>query len=324
MTSETGEKTLDLGDGLSLAYEETGDSTSSTVVVFFHGVFGVGRAAKLSPVLESRGVHFIAPTLPGWGNSSPVPKNSTYHDYLYHSITALLCHLHPSVDDLRIYLAGGSFGTVVTQILYGAPYDHFPYGRHIIAVLLLAPFSPPHAHKEFNQCLTWSNSLMIGSPAKIIPFNIVPRLAVSSMKGKLSTQAGAKEFIDDFVFKKMGRAEVEAFEKWKRDKELKDGEELNDMADGIYRSVQKSWEGLLITPSVFHAGWGGYSPASLDDEHTKPVFIVVTKGDKETRLMGEWLARTLKNATLRYEAGGHVGTLFVMDDIWADFMGRFA
>lgn len=50
--------------------------------------------------------------------------------------------------------------------------------------------------------------------------------------------------------------------------------------------------------------------------------VVVTHGDQETKKMGEWLASQLKNVHVRYEEGGHIGTLFVMEDIWAEFLSR--
>ena len=49
----------------------------------------------------------------------------------------------------------------------------------------------------------------------------------------------------------------------------------------------------------------------------------LTKYDREMTQMGEWLAARLKNARIRYGEGGHVGALFVMDDIWDDFMSQF-
>ncbi|KAI0347353.1 alpha/beta-hydrolase [Trametopsis cervina] len=319
----TQEKSLDLGDGLTLAYEEIGYPSSSEVVIFFHGVLSVGMASEIPPAFEARHIHFIAPTLPGWGNSSPVPRGVEYHDYLYRCIDALLRHLHPDKDDLRLYISGGSFGTVVSQIIYGAPYDKFPYGRQIVAMLLIAPFSPPHHHKEFNKSLSLSNWIAVGTPAKVIPFKLFFRLGIVGLKTKVNTPEAAKKFINDYVFEHMKPNEMQAFVKWKHAKGLKDGEELDTLADGVYRSTRKTWAGLLGVSDVIHSNWGGYNPAQLDEEHTKPVFFCLTKEDKDTLRMGEWLAGQLRGSLVRYEEGGHVGSLFVMDDIWEDFLARY-
>ncbi|KAI0787082.1 Alpha/Beta hydrolase protein [Irpex lacteus] len=324
MPSESKEKLLELSNGLTLAYEEAGDTSSTNVVIFFHGIFGVGAApSSLPPALASRQFHYIAPTLPGWGNSSPVPTNVAYHDHLYRCVTALLQHTHPHPENLRLYLAGGSFGTVPAQILYGAPYDKFPLGRHIVAVLLIAPFSPFHCHQGYAKCLSWVSWLGVGPPAKIVPFHVLPRLGVLAIRGKISTPEGGKSFINEFVFKDMKSREREAFRAWKERKGLKDGEELDEMADGVYRSMLKTTEGFVTTADVLHSGWGGYSPAALDGNHAKPVFMVLTREDRETRMMGEWLASQLKSSLIRYEEGGHLGSLFVMDSIWEDFMQHY-
>ena len=322
MTSS--EKLLDLQDGLTLAYEEKGDSSSSNVVIFFHGIFSVGIAYELPPAFETRQIHYIAPTLPGWGNSSPVPANTTYHDYLYRCITALLQHTHPNANDLKLYLSGGSFGTVPAQLLYGAPYDKFPYGKHIVAMLLLAPFSPFYCHKEYAKQMSWISWIGVGPLTKYIPGHMLARLGARAIKSKINTPEGAKAFINDFVFKNMKPKEMEAFRAWKARKNLRDGEELDPMADGIYRSMQKTSQGFLVVADVLHSDWGGYNPTKLDGEHAKPAMFVLTKEDKETKWMGEWLASKLPGSSIRYEEGGHVGSLFVMDDIWEDFMTRYS
>ncbi|KAJ3529726.1 hypothetical protein NM688_g7812 [Phlebia brevispora] len=318
------EHLLELPGGAVLAYAEAGNPASPDVVMFFHGVFGVGSIKRIAPIFEDNNAHFINPTLPGWGESSPVPADAAYHTYLYEAVTHLITSIHPDTEHLRLYLAGGSFGTVVAQILYGAPYDQFPLGRHIAGLLLLAPFSPPHAHKQFSQCLTWPNYLMIGTPARFVPFNLVARLGRWMLKSKVDTREHAEGFIREFAFTKMTPEEQEACERWKAAKGIEDGDEVKELADGVYRSVRNTWEGFMTVPSVFQSGWGGYSPADLDEQHSKPVLIVITHRDWETKKMGEWLGSQLKNAHVRYEEGGHVASMFVMDDIWSDFMTRVA
>lgn len=323
MTEFQPEQLLLLPDGRTVAYATSGDASSTDIVVFFHGVFGVGMApTTLAPALVDRKVHYIAPTLPGWGNTSPLSPGTPFHEQLYRDFTAVIEHLHSRVDDLKLYVSGGSFGSVAAQILYGAPYEKFPLGRHIQGLLLLAPFSPFRVHKEYASCLNWNSWFAVGPPSRIVPGGLIMRLAAFAMKRKMDTPEHADEFMRDFVFKNMTQPERELYVKWKADKRIKDGEEVKHLADGVYRSVQKSWDGFKAVPSVFQSDWGGYSPAELDDEHSKPVLLFLTKEDKETRQMGEWLAGKLKDSRVRYGEGGHIGSLFVMDDIWADFMSQ--
>lgn len=317
------EQLLALPHDRTLAYATSGDPTSTNVVLFFHGVFGVGTAADpLSPALLERGVHFVAPTLPSWGNTSPIPHGVGFHDQLYQDVTALINHLHPNVDGLKLYISGGSFGTVPAQMLYGAPYERFPLGRHIAGLLLLAPFSPFSVHKDYSKCLSLANYLFLGPGSQYIPFKLVPRLGVAMLKGKVDTREHAEQFMRDHFLSKMTPEERELCEQWKVKWGIKDGEEGKEMADGMYRSVRNGWDGFMAVPGVLRSDWGGYSPSKLDDEHSKPVLLFLTHGDPEMKAMGEWLGGQLKNAHIRYGAGGHIGALFVLDDIWADFMSR--
>ena len=95
------------------------------------------------------------------------------------------------------------------------------------------------------------------------------------------------------------------------------------MAQGVHRSVRRGWDGYMVVAETMHSNWGGYSPAELDDEHTKPVLLFLTNEDWETKKMGEWLATQLRNTRVKYGEGRNLGGLFVLDDIWADFMSQF-
>jgi hypothetical protein len=87
------EKLLALPGGRTLAYAEAGNVASTTLVIFFHGAFSVGNAKRPSAVLLEKGVHFVAPTLPGWGNSSPTRHGEAYATSLATDITTLIDHL---------------------------------------------------------------------------------------------------------------------------------------------------------------------------------------------------------------------------------------
>ncbi|KAI0080633.1 hypothetical protein K474DRAFT_1704450 [Panus rudis PR-1116 ss-1] len=50
------------------------------------------------------------------------------------------------------------------------------------------------------------------------------------------------------------------------------------------------------------------------------IVFVATEEDSDDTSIGEWLAAQMPNARQVYEEGGHLASLFVMDNTWADFM----
>jgi len=274
------EKFLALPGGRTLAYADSGNSSSTTLFLFFHGAFGVGETKRTSPVLIEKGVHFVAPTLPGWGNSSPPARDIPYSTSLATDIHTLIKHLHPNDADLKLYIGGGSYGTVPAQILYGAAYEVFPCGRNIVGMLLVAPFTPFHCDKNYTKCMSWSKYISVGPPARILPGKLLPRLVKLLLATKLGTVEGAKKFIRKTLFDKMEESERNAFARWRDSKGLAEDQVESEMAQNVVRSVAKSWDGFLDIADVLHSGWGGFTPAGLDDEHgRRPILVVTSKGD---------------------------------------------
>lgn len=314
------EKYLELSDGRTLAYAESGNSSSSTLVLYMHGMFTIGRASD-SKVLLEKDIHYIAPTLPGWGTSSPRNKDKSFALGLVSDITALIDHLHPHDLNLKIYVAGGSYGTVPAQMLYGAPFDVFPYGRYVAGCMLLGPISPPRYDTDYTKSLTMANYISIGPPSQYIPFKLVPRLVAFIIHRKVKTVEDAERFIRGLLFDKMEEEERAAFKKWKEENGKKDGELEREMAEGVRTSVQYSWEGCLDAPDVIHEDWG-FNPAQLDDEHNKrPIFIVSTDGDTMAPdANARWLAASYKNSRNQSLPGGHIAAVYHMNDLWRQFL----
>ena len=314
------EKYLELSDGRTLAYAESGNSSSSNLVIYMHGMFTVGSASN-SKVLMEKDVHYISPTLPGWGTSSPRNKDKSFALGIVLDITALIGHLHPHDLNLKIYIAGGSFGTVPAQILYGAPFDVFPYGRYVAGCMLLGPLSPPRYDKDYVKSLTMANYISIGPPSRYIPFKLVPRLVTFFIHRQVKTLEGAERFIRSHLFDKMTEEESAAFKKWKEDNGKKDGEFERNLAEGLKTSVQYTWEGCLDAPDAIHEDWG-FNPALLDDEHNKrPIFIVTTDGDTMAPSSNaKWLAASYKNSRYQSFPGGHIAAIYHMDDLWKQFL----
>ncbi|OBZ76192.1 hypothetical protein A0H81_03969 [Grifola frondosa] len=221
----------------------------------------------------------------------------------------------------KLYIAGGSMGTVPAQILYGASYDVFPLGRRIVALLLIAPFSPFHHHKRYTHYLPWGNYFAVGPPASLVPFNLIPRAMKIIIQRKLRTLEGATAFVHQFLFSKMDESERETFQKWRHQRGLAEGQLEREIAQGMMRSVSKSWEGFLTMPSVLHSDWG-FNPAMLDGEHMrKPMLVVMSRGDDMVpNGMAEYLLENYRNARAIHLEGGHISSIWKADEIWAEFM----
>lgn len=189
------EKSLNLPDDRILAYSDIGEPSSSCLVIFFHGVFNVGSASRLGQALFNKRVHYVAPTLLGWGKSSPRNKGVPYHAALAADITALIEHLHPQDPDLKIYLADGSYGTVPAQILYGAPFNVFPFGKQVLGCMLLAPISPLRLHKGHAKSMTTSTYFAIGPPSQYAVVRLLRHLAPVFLRKTTGTLDGAEKFI---------------------------------------------------------------------------------------------------------------------------------
>lgn len=321
LTGKVAEKQLDLTGSRVLAYSESGNSSSSILVLFFHGVFGVGNASNPSRVLVDKNVHFVAPTLPGWGNSSPRLGEASYAAEFAADINALIEHLHPRDISLKLYVGGGSYGTVPAQMLYGLPFDIFPPGRYLKGCLLLSPFSPFRWHEGYGKGLTWPNYIGVGPPTRFMPFRLFQRMAKFVLQGKLQTAEKAESFIRETLFNHMGEEELAAFTHWKAKQGKEEGQVEREFGENAMKSVHKTWEGFMEVADVAHSDWG-FRPDRLDDNHaSRPVLIVAAAGDKVAPDdMAKWLASTYKNAQLKSVEGGHLAAMFHFDDIWTQFL----
>ncbi|KAG6896638.1 hypothetical protein C0992_006975 [Termitomyces sp. T32_za158] len=318
---------LVLPEGRTLAYEEGGITSSSTVVIFLTGLLSVGIVRRLSPALQAKRVHYIAPTLPGYGNTSPPSSGIPYSITIAKDISLLLTHLHPDTSELELYISGGSFGTVPAQMLYGAPFHVFPQGRYIRGMLLLGAF-PPFVRDEktgfdYTRSMNWRDYISVGPFSRFIPFRMLQHLAKLFIQTKLSSQGSAERFIREFLFDKMGEEEKKMYQTWRLKTGYEEGQLAREMAENNRRSVEKTWEGFLSTPEVLNSDWGwGVELGGLDEEHRAGRRVMIVAGTEDDATTIEWaryLASKYPSSRLKTLSGGHIVALFQMDEIWADF-----
>ncbi|KAK0242862.1 Alpha/Beta hydrolase protein [Armillaria nabsnona] len=319
------DKRLALPGGRTLAYADNGNTSSSTLILFLHGAFSVGDASRLSPILVEKNIHFIAPSLPGWGKSSPVPDPSNYPMTFASDMSALLVHLRADAVHLKIIICGYSFGTVAAQMLYGAPASVFSFRSQISSLVLLAPHSPPHCHMDYAKDMSWQSYFLTGPPSRYIPFNIPARLARCALVAKLNSVSEAEVLIRRSFFDCMTDREREMYLRWREERGLNEGQFEREMAANMRRSVGQTWEGFLHIPTIYHSGWGGLSPSTLikgrEDGFAPPVYLVAAKWDQTVSVnVAQWLAGQYPNATLRVVDGSHISLILNLDNVWREIL----
>ena len=313
------EHILQLSNGRQLAYAHNGPPASRTVVLFFSGLLSVGKAVDVPDPCRELGIHWIAPTPMGMGNSSPRNPGEAYHVALTRDMIQLLSHLYPDDGYDRLYVAGGSYGSVPAQMLYGAPYELFPAGRKIVGGLFVAGFSPFRYHAGYASTLSWHTWFSVGPPTRVIPFQLIQRLFSSILAPKVKSLEGAKTLLNEILFSKMDAEEKAVFKTWAESKGRTEDGVIANMAEGAVRSTNQ-WEGFIEVSDVVHSDWG-FDPARLDEEHaSKPVLVVGSEKDDMGGATNAWMAANYSGAKLRVVPGGHISALFYMDGIWSEMI----
>lgn len=312
------EHILPLPDNRQVAYAHNGPSHSRVVILFFSGLMSVGNARDVAQPCRDIGAHWIAPTIPGAGNSSPRTPGEEFHVALARDMTALLSHLHPEGFD-TLYVSGGSYGTVHAQMLYGASYDLFPAGRKLAGCMILAGFSPFRQHRGYAKTLTWQNWFSVGPPALLTPFHLLQRLMSVAIASKLRTLSGAKDLFQQLLFSHMDEAERRMLAAYLERKNRTQEEFVASLAKGAMRACT-IWDGFYEVSDVLHSDWG-FAPAALDEEHaSKPIVIAGSQLDHLGGSTNGWMAVNYKSSTLKISPGGHISSLYYLDDLWTELL----
>jgi hypothetical protein len=217
----------------------------------------------------SVGILWIASTLPGMGNSSIRGLTEPYLVAFSRDMTALLQHLYPASAFDAIHLAGGSYGPVQAQMLYGAPYDMFPPGRKIVGCIIMAGFSPFKYDTDYAKKLNWQNWFSL-RPLSQLPFHPLQRLFNTFVASKFKSLDGARDFLRQTLLSKMDEEESSLFDQWLKKGAITEFDFADEMARRAVKCCQ-AWGGFMEVPDVIHSDWG-FEPAMLDGEHaTKPM-----------------------------------------------------
>ncbi|TFK55821.1 hypothetical protein OE88DRAFT_1652310 [Heliocybe sulcata] len=313
-------RTLDVSDGCTIEYADNGNPASNTVVLFLTGAFGIADASDASPALRERDIHFISMTFPGWGRTSAASVAEEVPSQLLKQVTALIDHLHPASSleaELKLYVAGGSPGTVAAQVLYGASYDVFPLGRHIKGMLLLSPFYPFKYHTTYYRSLSWEDYMAIGPPVHYIAFKLAFRLFKLLLGRGMNIVEGAERLARKGLFERMKDEERAAYANWRAKRGMQEGNLERKFAGNVVRSVEKTWEGFMQVSDILRCDWG-FNPETLDAHHKSRAVLVVALSE-EGKGMVNYVAR-IYDGRVKLLQGGHIVSLFHLDEIWAEFL----
>ncbi|KAF9782861.1 hypothetical protein BJ322DRAFT_1073122 [Thelephora terrestris] len=301
---------LTLDPGRVVAYHQDGDPQSNDVLLFFAGIFSIGSIKHTFPIVKEKGLHHVSFTLPGWGDASPVPPSSTFAETLIGDITALFDHLYTDKSNLKIYVAGGSFGTVPAQVIYGAPFDVFPLGRNVAGLMLLAPFSPFRIHTDYAKSLSWRDWVGVGPLTKYLPISSLLSLAMGS---KFKSVDSAEQMLRQILFDKMDETEKEKLEAHCQKLGTTPDKFVKTWAEESMKSVENGWEGYKQVAVALHSDWGFTFP--LDDEHARgKVLIKAANNDGLGSGMAKYLAQNYANAEFVTCEGGHISGIYTLNE----------
>lgn len=292
------EHILPLPDGRQLAYALNGPLNSKTVIIFFSGLFSVGTAYDIPSPCRDINALWIAPTPIGMGNTSSRDPKELYHKTLARDTTHLLNHLYPNSDYDALYVAGGSYGTVPAQMLYGAPPSIFPAAPKLVGCMLMAAFSPIKHHAEYAKSLSWQNWISIGPPSQM-PFRMVQNAFKAGVGSKMTDLAGTKKFMRDTLWDMMDEREQEEMKRHLERKGITEDEYVTRQAEGALRSV-RNWDGFMEVADVMREDWG-FVPG---EEVEKRILIVGSSEDKIGGCGHKWLVSRYKGARERVVPGG--------------------
>lgn len=313
------EHILALPNNRQLAYAHAGPVTSQTVVLFLHGLFSVGSAPIIPVSCQELGVHWIAPTLPGMGKSSTRDMSIPYHVSLAKDMTALLSHLYPTDSLETLYLLGVSYGSVPTQMLYGAPYEFFPPGRKIAASILMAGFSPFKYHTGYAKDLSWQTWFLFGPPSQRLPCHFLQWVFRVVVGSKVKTLVGAKSFLQQSFIARIDDEESSRLSHWLETNKLSQDALVEQMAGGIVRCCQ-NWDGFMESSDIIHSDWG-FEPKELDNLHaSKPMLVVGSEDDQVGGSSNDWIVDKYRSARFKLIPGGHNSSLYYIDELWREMI----
>lgn len=323
------EESILLPDGRLLSFTQCGDMTSSNVIIFFHGVFGVG-VAENSNFYQKLGYRSICPSLPGWGTSSPWPRSLPLSAFAS-DISFLLNFVMGDVPLKTLVIGGGSYGTVwAYSVAANKPPDlmkKIEPRNCIKGLLILGGFSPFREHKGCTEQMTWLNWLTVSRPATYFPLRYLHPFAglliSSKIKGNID---GSLVLLRQILTgpKAMTSEEKNDVEAWAQQNGSSFADWEYKMARNMSLSLLHTLEGYDFVPTLINADWGFKledikigmpSPTQLAPIHDVPAVLpsVVVVGAQRDHLsplpLQRYVAEHIPGAQLIELPGNHISVV---------------
>ncbi|KAI9018906.1 Alpha/Beta hydrolase protein [Hyaloraphidium curvatum] len=302
-----GERILRLRDGRSLAYTECGDPAGRAILCF-HGALGVGDFSAFSKTFAAAGYRVVAPTLPGWGSSSPSAGDVWAAAY-FRDVAELLDHLAIEKCDAM----GVSYGSLAA--LNAAANLPARVGR----CLLMSGFAPfRHPGLDYSLGMGFQTKLTMGWFARANPW--FARFTASAVRKYLGTPAAAAKFAQDNLAGQMN-ADEKAQQAALRAKDPSDPR-LDPAVMGLnmHLSMAKCEKGYTTIPQNLWDPdlWGLKSL----EEFPVPLYVTGATGDAYAPInLQRFLAKTAPKGTTKMveHAGGHLSYSFLFEELFPPF-----
>ncbi|CAF3294816.1 unnamed protein product [Rotaria sp. Silwood2] len=216
-------------------------------------------------------------------------------------------------ENLRITVAGSSYGSVFAQICFCTSTDIMPEITNVQSLIILSGFSPFKYHKEYTTGMSWLNYFTVGIPA--IYFPSITKLMGSYIQKKTRNIEEAKGFLRKQLFDQMDDEEKASLRKSEEEKNKPSGWLIEMMSRNMCLSISKTMAGFNDIPRVLHSDWG-FDPKKLPSSPKRKVLIITTHEDKMAHMeMSMYLVESYPNAEIQILNGGHLGALFEFDTI---------
>ncbi|UKZ52960.1 hypothetical protein TrVGV298_006746 [Trichoderma virens] len=118
----------------------------------------------------------------------------------------------------------------------------------------------------------------------------------------------------------MDDEEKQIFQEWLQKNNFTEHTIIEEMARRTVKCCS-NWDGFMEVSDIIHSDWG-FDPRTLDAEHSsKPVLVVGSNKDYIGGGTNDWLVANYKYAKLKLLPGGHISSLFFMDEVCREMIG---
>lgn len=318
MNSPDREELCGLLDGRTIAFTLCGDKDSAKLLLAFHGALGVGDFFAFDQTFTRHGYLVVAPTLPGWGNSTPSPREIWVADY-WKDARFLIRHLEhvlqrrlPLID-----VMGVSYGSLAALNVAGqSGVDEFPRVRHCLITSGFVPFRMPGL--DYSIGMPFQQRLTMGAFARINPwFAMFTGSIVGYYMRDVET---ATKFAENNLMGQLNAVEKDQLEQIRRRNPDDPRCKIASMGRTLFLSMHACTKGYTTIPQNL---WDK-DLWSLPPLPTFPVPLYITGATEDSFApinLQRFLASAAPQSTTRFveHPGGHMSYSLLFDDLFLPF-----